>query len=113
MIADVPTPEFADAVRCQRERLRAELVAGAVSPIDVLREPPAWMDTAVLGDVLCWAGLDEATCVQVLDACGLNWGRRMEQLKPREVWRVFVVVGAMQPLAWRRWRRAQRPAVAA
>jgi len=103
-----PSPEFADTIRDQRQALRDGLARGVASPIDVLRDPPSWLDTAVLGDLLCWAGLDEAACVQVLDACGFNWGRRVEQLRDRETWRVFIVVRQIQPLIWRRWRRCQR-----
>jgi hypothetical protein len=107
------TAGLAGERRRKREDLRAALADGFESPIDVLRDPPAWFGTVAVGDVLCWSGVDEASCVHILDACGMNWGRRMEQLTPREVWRVFATVGLVQPLVWRSWRRTQRSEVAA
>ena len=98
----------------RREEVHAELEHGDRHLVHLLKNPEPEMESAPLGDVLCWCeGLDEAAATVILAAARLNWGRRLSLLTWRDIAAVCWAVKTHFPGPWERWREVREGRAAA
>lgn len=98
----------------RRSEVRAELAAGARHVLGVLRDPEPELQSAPVGDVLCWTdGLDEAAVARVLILADVKWGKRIASLTQRQVAALCFQIKARHPETWDRWRQSLQGQAAA
>lgn len=89
----------------RRKEIQAELEAGRLHVLSILRMPPEEMRWAPIGDVLCWAGLAEQDTTCLLGALGMAWSERIGHLPSREINRVCTRIKRQYPATWEEWRK--------
>lgn len=107
--AVAPAPSLAADTRIAREMLAerdaiyAELATGSRHLLAILRKPPALLNAAPVGDVLCAAdGLDEAAVSRILLLAKVTWGQPLRLLTESQVSALCFQIKHLQPEAWER-----------
>lgn len=94
-------------LRERRAELEAALRENRVHIVRVLKDPEWWLESAEIGDVLCWCvGLDDAAVSRILRVLGINWGRRVALLRERDKARIFYRVKTRRPEVWKLWKES-------
>lgn len=102
------TPTATEAAMLRR-LLRQKLASNRIHIVRALHEPEWWLESVVIGDVLCWCdGLDDAAVTRILVAVDLNWGRRVALLRESDQQRIFYAIKRLYPRVWDRWKERVR-----
>ena len=89
----------------RRSEVRAELEAGTRHVLGILRGPEPELQSAPVGDVLCWTdGLDEAAVSRILILADVKWGKRVASLSQREIAALCFQAKHRHPEVWNHWR---------